>query len=140
MKNKPNFFKAISWTWIVIGFLFLGIVYYMVSNYLHEKNTTPAVCSDKKCFTVEIARTPAEQQKGLMNRQDMEENKGMLFVFPKTDLYNFWMKNTLIPLDMVWLDDSFTVVRILTAQPCTQNPCMTYQPQVSAKYVLEINA
>jgi len=89
---------------------------------------------------VELARTPAEQEQGLMYRESMEEKNGMLFVFSKSDIYNFWMKNTLIPLDMIWIDDQFKVVKIMTAQPCVSDPCMVYNPEKLATYILEINA
>lgn len=140
MKNKSNLFMTISWTWFAIWFLFLLVFYYFVNRYIHERNTISEVCIEKKCFTVEMARTPAEQQQWLMNRQVMEASHGMIFMFPKTDVYNFRMKNTLIPLDMIRIDDQNHVVRVLTAQPCTQDPCIIYQPEVSAKYVIEINA
>jgi uncharacterized membrane protein (UPF0127 family) len=60
----------------------------------------------------------------------MAEKSGMLFIFPKADLYNFRMKNTLIPLDMIRINDQFKVVKILTAQPCTADPCRTYNPEI----------
>jgi len=139
MKNN-SFLKSISWTWVVIGLLFVGILYYIVSNTLHEKNIVPQICTNKTCFTVEIARTPDEQHLWLMNRESMSENHGMIFVFPKSDFHDFWMKNTLLPLDMIRMDAQGKVVRILTAQPCTVDPCMIYKPEVFANYVLEINA
>lgn len=64
----------------------------------------------------------------------------MLFIFDTYDFHNFRMKNTLIPLDMIWIDDQNTVVRIITAQPCTTEPCEVYTPEALSKYVLEINA
>ncbi|HBB03890.1 TPA: hypothetical protein DCZ39_03240 [Patescibacteria group bacterium] len=75
-----------------------------------------------------------------MNRTSMPEDSGMIFVFPKPGIYNFWMKDTLIPLDMIWIDEQFKVVRILTAEACKANPCTIYKPEREAKYVLEINA
>lgn len=141
MKNKRNSFKqSISWTWVMIWLLILMILYYFINISIHDKNTTSKVCIEKKCFTVEIARTSAEQQQGLMNREAMESNQGMIFIFPQADIHNFWMKNTLIPLDMIRVDDTFKVVRVLTAQPCTQDPCKVYKPEALAKYVIEINA
>jgi uncharacterized membrane protein (UPF0127 family) len=53
---------------------------------------------------IEIADTPEERQLGLMNRIFIPELSGMLFVFQQPGQYNFWMKNTLIPLDMIWID------------------------------------
>ena len=89
---------------------------------------------------MELARTPEEQHLGLMNRTSMSEMSGMIFIFPKPDTYDFWMKNTLIPLDMLWIDSTAKVVRVLTADPCTADPCPIYRPERLANYVLEINA
>lgn len=75
-----------------------------------------------------------------MYRENLGENDGMLFIFPTADYsHYFWMKNTLIPLDMIRIDDQFKVVSILTAQPCTADPCTIYNPNASSTYVLEIN-
>ena len=74
-----------------------------------------------------------------MYRKTLAENSGMLFIFPKTDMYSFWMKNTIIPLDMIRIDAQFKVVHIVNAQPCTADPCTIYNPNISSMYVLEIN-
>jgi len=63
-------------------------------------------------FTVEVARTPEEQAKGLMFRTSLPENGGMLFPFEKPRFASFWMKNTLIPLDMVFIRADGSVDRI----------------------------
>jgi len=75
-----------------------------------------------------------------MYRESLPEKKGMLFVFPTSDIHDFWMKNTIIPLDMIWIDNQFKVVHIANAQPCTEDPCKIYAPRTLAKYVLEINS
>lgn len=75
-----------------------------------------------------------------MYRTSMAEKEGMIFVFPNTEIHNFRMKNTLIPLDMIWLDETYTVVSVITAQPCTSEPCPLYSPHIPVKYVWEINA
>ncbi len=137
MKNN---IKHISWTWVAIWLLIFMISYVFIFNYIHRKNTTSQVCVQWNCFTVELARTSTEQELGLMNRTGMDEKKGMLFLFPKSDIYAFRMKNTLIPLDMVRIDDQNRVVYVVTAQPCTTDPCAVYKPEIWARYVLEINA
>lgn len=137
MKNKSNFFNKIHWFWIVIGFFFVIWCAIFFTNYYQYK--IPQVCNKNMCFTVEIADTPTEREKGLMNRESMAENHGMLFIFLASDFYNFWMKNTLIPLDIIWLDDQMNVVRILTAQPCETDFCEIYKPGALAKYVVEFN-
>jgi uncharacterized membrane protein (UPF0127 family) len=95
----------------------------------------------QRCFSVELAKTSAEQEKGLMYRESLDENAGMLFIFNKEGIYPFWMKNTLIPLDMIWIDANNKVVFIgQNVQPCKTFICPSVVPSVKAKYVLEVNA
>jgi len=95
---------------------------------------------EKIQVNVEIADTPAERTKGLMFRQFLEEDSGMLFIFENEDYYGFWMKNTLIPLDMIFISESLEIVDIKHAIPCTEDPCGNYVPTRPAKYVLEVNS
>jgi uncharacterized protein len=77
---------------------------------------------------LEVARTSQEQSTGLMNRAELAGNRGMLFVFSPPRPVSFWMKNTLIPLDMIFVSNG--VVKYIGAQilPCKQDPCPTYGP------------
>lgn len=78
---------------------------------------------------LEVARTPQEQSTGLMNRTDLASNRGMLFVFSPPRPVSFWMKNTLIPLDMIFVSNG--VVKYIGAQilPCMGDPCPSYGPE-----------
>lgn len=100
--------------------------------------TEPLKINDQEFF-VEIADTREERELGLMNREFMPENMGMIFEFPNTAPRNFWMKNTLIPLDMIWLDENKTIVDIQAAEPCTTEECAVYSGKAPAMYVLELN-
>lgn len=74
-----------------------------------------------------------------MNREFLSGNEGMLFVFEAAGIYPFWMKNTLIPLDILWLNQNGEVVYIKEkAMPCSDS-CEEIDPKVEAEYVLEIN-
>lgn len=141
MKNKLNFLKHRYWIRITI-LLILSILFGVyVQTHIHDDiDYESRVCGGDWCFMTELARTQDQQQQGLMNRESMNEGSGMLFIFQKSEFHNFRMKNTLIPLDMIWIDEQFKVVKIMTAQPCITDPCPIYQPGIAAKYVLEINA
>lgn len=90
-------------------------------------------------YAVEIPRTPEARQRGMMFRSKVPPRTGMLFVFETTGRYPFWMKNCLISLDLIWLDESKRIVAILPeAPPCKADPCPIYQFDVPSRYVLEI--
>ncbi|MCX6694823.1 MAG: DUF192 domain-containing protein [Candidatus Altiarchaeota archaeon] len=96
------------------------------------------VCfDDGVCVKAEIADTPEQRAKGLMNRERLDGDEGMLFIFPDEGIQPFWMKNTLIPLDMIWINSSMQVVHIEHAVPCVKDPCAIYDPGIKAKYVVE---
>ena len=79
--------------------------------------------------------------RGLQGRASLPAQNGMLFVFPANGRYPFWMKDTLIPLDIIWLDYSRRVVDISAdLPPCRTPQCPTYAPRHEALYVLELNA
>ncbi len=90
-------------------------------------------------YSLELALTPEDQAQGLMFRESLPERTGMLFVFPEDAPHHFWMKNTMIPLDMIWMDASGKVLFICAdTPPCKADPCATYGPDASARQVLEI--
>ena len=105
------------------------------------QNINNKICLNGACFSVEIAKTESERERGLMNRSTLEEGRGMFFIFDKQGTYPFWMKNTLIPLDIIWIGANNKVVYIAeNVQPCKTIICPLINPGVPAKYVLEVNA
>ena len=107
---------------------------------LHRDVARIRVCKDKHhCITAEPAVTPTTRERGLMFRKSLPEDRGMLFVFPWSYYWNFWMKDTRIPLDMVWLNKDGRVVHIVNkAQPCVSEPCRIYGSREKSLYVLEL--
>lgn len=88
----------------------------------------------------EIADSPEEWQKGLMYREYLADDSGMLFVFNDSNYRSFWMKNTLIPLDMIFVSANGTIVDINEDfQPCKTDFCDSYKSKGKARYVLEVN-
>lgn len=81
---------------------------------------------------LEVARTPEEQAMGLMYRTSLPGDRGMLFSFEPPRPVQFWMRDTLIPLDMVFMRDGEVKAIVANAQPCTSNPCPTYGPRREA--------
>lgn len=115
----------------------LTFIFIMSNNLKIKENKA---CINKNCFNVEIAETPEERSRGLMYRESLDEGSGMLFIFDQEKRHSFWMKNTLIPLDIIWLDKNTKVVYIKkNAQPCKKDPCQKYRPSQKAMYVLEVN-
>ena len=101
----------------------------------------PTVSLQGHRFAVEIADTPAEREHGLMDRTSIPADHGMLFVFADAEPRTFWMKDTLIPLDMLFFDNAKRLVSILRdVPPCRADPCPTYASTAPARYVLELNA
>lgn len=92
-------------------------------------------------FNVEIADTEASRERGLMFRTHLAADRGMLFVYPDAQIRNFWMKNTLIPLDILFFDSARRLINIsASTPPCKTASCPTYSSTAPARYVLEIRA
>ncbi len=99
------------------------------------------VCSKTHCVEIEVVEKGEELQRGLQFRKSLPTDAGMLFVFKTSRPYSFWMKDTLIPLDMIWLDYARRIVYIAhNVPPCKADPCPLYTPDKQAMYVLEVNA
>lgn len=88
---------------------------------------------------IEIADDNAERAKGLMGRDHLDKGAGMLFVFDEPREASFWMKNTLIPLDILYFDIDGNLVSSMTMTPCLANPCASYPSGGAAAYALEVN-
>ena len=125
--------------------VFFGIIVIVCLGLIFTYNISvssqqDSVCFKSNCFDIRLALTPDERSKGLMFVEHLDDDKGMLFVFDEDGIYPFWMKNTMIPLDIIWIDSNNNVVFISkNTQPCTLT-CDPINPEKQARYVLEINA
>ena len=89
--------------------------------------------------SVRIADNAFERGQGLMNVEDMCDDCGMLFLFQDNKERGFWMKNTLIPLDIIFIDSQEKILNVEEAVPCKEDPCFVYESDGKASYVLEVN-
>ncbi|MCO5066010.1 MAG: DUF192 domain-containing protein [Rhizobiaceae bacterium] len=92
--------------------------------------------SEQASFKVEVADDSSERSRGLMFRREMAADHGMLFVFQKQQPLAFWMKNTILPLDLVFIDQEGVVQAVLPGTPFSEAPI---SPGVPSKFVLELN-
>lgn len=89
---------------------------------------------------VAVAGTPGSRARGLMGVTDLEDLDGMLFVLDAPAVTRFWMKDTLIPLDIAFFDDEGGFVAAFTMEPCPSDPCPSYGPDTPVRYALEVPA
>lgn len=110
-------------------------------SYTSQNSTSPSVTVGNTLIPVEVAREYAAIQKGLSGRPYLDQNSGMLFVFPKASIYSFWMPDMNFPIDILWINNGRVVD---TDENMTNifdptNP-RYYRPSSPAQFVLEINA
>ncbi len=119
--------------------LFLSVALFGFACGSGKKSDLPVVQlnADGNKVEVEVANTEPTRMAGLMFRRDMGENTGMLFVFSDSQPRAFWMKNTLIPLSIAFMDDKGKIENILEMPPQTEQ---TFRSAGAAKYALEMNA
>jgi len=92
-------------------------------------------------ITAELAITEAERQRGLMFREALLPDQGMLLVFEEEDIYYIWMKNMKFSIDILWLDTEKRIVHIeKKVPPCKKEPCPSYHSKTPSMYVLELRA
>lgn len=102
---------------------------------LEQLQLTVRSASGPHRFIVEVARTPDEQQRGMMFRESLAPDRGMLFPYNPPQMAAFWMENTLIPLDMIFIRPDRTIARVATAEPLSQELVPAGEPVIA---VLEI--
>ncbi len=138
MVRLTAFVLAVALALAVLG-------HFLVGQRAREPQTLPlhelAIETDRGpvLLKVEIASTPEAWQRGLMYRERLPEDRGLLFLFPQATGSPFWMKNTLIPLSIAFADQNGKILRILDMEPCTKDPCPTYYPGVAYRQALEVN-
>jgi len=138
--QNPLFFLKKRKVVVLLPFvlLFLVIGYVLFKD---KEGSYARICFTETCFDVEVSRTPQERSKGLMFREYLPTGEGMLFDFKEEGKHGIWMKNTLLTLDIVWINEDLEVVYIKKkVPPCTVDDCPVYKSDVPARFVLEVNS
>ena len=106
-----------------------------------ELKTIPLTLPNETVIRVEVAETQQQRQVGLMGRPSLAPDRGMLFIFQSPDRHDFWMKNTLIPLDIIWMDSNKRIIYIAEGvPPCKTRDCPSYGPTRKTLYTLELDS
>ncbi len=139
--------KNSNWKLFVIIFINLSLVLLLNLNIKQPLGVESGkIKIGSNVLDVEIASTEKEREIGLMYRNNLPQGHGMLFVFDSSGFYPFWMKNTSIPLDIMWISTKGRIIDLRkNVMPCvefdkTQSNCPYYTPIEKAKYVLEVNS
>ena len=121
--------------------LFISIFTIIVFTifFIQKEKTIKIILPDNREINTEIADNIEKITHGLMFREELAENAGMFFIYPEEKELHFWMKNTLIPLDIIFINKDFEILNIEKAEPCKSDPCPSYSSDGMAQYVLEIN-
>lgn len=116
----------------------LGILFiFLMTNQKKEKT----IFINDNPFNVELAETRMEKAKGLMGREDLSEESGILFVYKEEGIRSFWMKNMNFSIDIIWIDEEKTIISIeKSVPPCKEEKCPKYESPQKTMYVLEINS
>lgn len=133
-----------SRTSIILKILFIISLVLVIYKLINPDAVKKIVLLKDKSFNVDIADSDEERQKGLSGRKSLAINEGLLFIFPNKDIYSFWMKDMLISLDIIWIDESTIVYFVQNASvpnyKADTNNIPTYVPEAKANKVLEVAA
>ncbi len=110
-----------------------------IANNTRSKEKIQSIYINNIKLKVYLAKTPYEQEVGLMKYYKLPIDKGMLFNFTQNSIHTFWMAFTYIPLDMIFISKNMQIVNIIKAYPCVKNECKVYTTGQKSLYVLELN-
>lgn len=146
-KNFKRIYLAVFFVGSIFLLAILFLIYpkFFIKQLASKKPETAYFLNnnEKIKISIETAITPYEQLKGLMFRESMPEYNGMLFIFPNSETRSFWMKNTSIPLDIIFISKDKKIVDIKeNFEPCpkSQMICPSYNSIAESMYVVEVNA
>lgn len=135
MQNEDQ--KKTKWALSLIAIIVLIPVLIIIATISHYDKSTIVI--NNQVLNIEIANTSQERSRGLCCRDSLSDDQGMLFVYDKPGFYGFWMKDTRIPLDMIWINSNKQIVHIKEDVKPETYP-KSFVSDEPAQYVLETNA
>ena len=120
----------------------LGSLFLLIATHVPGALAAPDMIDlmiGKTSYRVELALTSAQRRQGLMHREQLARNGGMLLVYPRPGDHRIWMKNMRIPLTVLWIDEQFRVLQIQRLVPCQASPCPVFAAPLPARYILELS-
>jgi len=130
--------KFVTWL-IILGVI--GVIVWQAVMFISEQSKPHADVTLKgAAFKARVVSTPEDRDKGLSGTKSLDKNSAMLFVFEKDDTWGIWMKDMVIPIDIIWLDADKEVVFIVKRADPSSYPYTTYRSTKPARYVLEVPA
>jgi hypothetical protein len=114
------------------------IVFFLLFGCLAPALRTTTVTINNIQITAWVADTQEARETGLMGMQNINEDEGMLFAYETPGAYAFWMKNTIMPLDAVFVSNDMKIIGIQYMEPCVMEPCKIYPPPSDVLYVIEV--
>jgi uncharacterized membrane protein (UPF0127 family) len=125
-----------KYIWFVLIFILIFYQYFHI-----KKAQVSTITINQTTFEIEIADNDTKRQKGLSGRDKLDEKDGMLFIFPRSDYYNFWMNEMKIPLDFVWIDGNKVIDLTENVQiPKDNKELSLFSSKKPANKILEVNA
>jgi uncharacterized protein len=129
----------------LLGIFFILFIsfpcYALAGNDPASSGLIPITLPGGAIIHAELANTPKKRAEGLMYREQLADDRGMLFTFSQAEAWVFWMKNTKIPLDLIWINEKKQIIHMEQNVPiCTRadDSCPQYRPNEGALYVLEL--
>lgn len=124
---------------LVVGVVAVVLLSVITFAIISQKNKITPLSINNREFIVEIANTSQKRERGLCCRDSLAADRGMLFVYDSPGDYRFWMKDTRIPLDIIWIDSDKRIVHIEESVRPETYP-QSFSSKEPAQYVLELNA
>lgn len=126
--------------WLILAILPVFLLTGCASVAPTQQSKSITLSLGSKDFSLETARTDDEKKLGLGLRQSLDKNSGMIFYFDRREIQSFWMKDTYIPLQIIFIDGCTIVdIQEMTVEPDPSNPVSSYQSKTLADKVIELN-